>query len=560
MTSAFLKRQLGDVAAGHKKADLVIKNGLVPNVFTGEILKSDVAVAHGYICGLGSYSGERTIDAGGCYVCPGLIDAHYNIQSALATPREVIRQALRAGNTAFIADMHDIANVLGPEGLGYMLFETENAPFNAYFAAPPEVPAARGEGAGRSVSLHDIRQLACMPRIASLGDVCADAGQLEKLEAFGGKPVSGDLTALDKKQICALLAAGVSVCACDSAQQALELLRLGAYVRTGGSAGRVRQILEGLTKLGAPLERVMLASYDRAIGAIHDYGLTLSLLRAAVRAKIPPVTALAMATINTANAFGLRDIGAVAPGRYADIVIFDNLRDLRVQRVIFRGETVSEKGSLPDVCPLNGLPSLKRTVNMRYVLPEDIALDAGKRLRFLDIAPGGDTKLRMAALPEKDGMFIQTEEFAKLCVFDRYNASGRAGVCAVRGFGMKSGCIASSVSHDIHNVTAVCANDADLPPAIDAIAGMGGGLAVVSGGRVLASMPLPVAGLMSDRPFDEIDRDHRAVFAAAAELCKAAGFQPFEMLWRLTNPAAGEAYLTCAGFCDNRTRGRKRDA
>ncbi len=325
MISVFQKQQMIEAAMGRRPADLVITGGKIVNVFTGEIYKADIAVSGGLVCGIGKYRGERTVDAKGAYICPGLIDAHFHIESTRATPREVIRHALAHGNTAFIADPHEIANVLGLEGIGYMMFETENVPFGAYFSAPSCVPSSKHEDNGAVIGSADLEKLACLPRMVALGEmmdapaiISGGKSELDKIEAFGSKPVDGHITSGDEKMVNAYYAAGVmSNHECQSAEEAIAQLRIGAYVqvRQGSAARNAAGLLRGIKESGVSMRRVLLCTDDKHIEDIAERGLTVEPLRIAVAEGIDPVAAVKMATINAADAYGL-DISE--PSRRAD--------------------------------------------------------------------------------------------------------------------------------------------------------------------------------------------------------------------------------------------------
>ncbi|MGI5899282.1 MAG: adenine deaminase [Christensenellales bacterium] len=570
MISVFQKQRMIEVAMGKRPAELVITGGKIVNVFTGEIYEADIAVSGGLICGVGNYSGgktrgEKTLDAAGAYICPGLIDAHFHIESTRATPREVIRHALAHGNTAFIADPHEIANVLGLEGIGYMMFETENVPFGAYFAAPSCVPSSKHEDNGAVIGPADLEKLACLPRMVALGEmmdapavVLGGKSELEKIEAFGSKPVDGHITGTgakdDLKTLNAYFAAGImSNHECNDAQDAIAQLRLGAYVqvRQGSAAKNAAGLLAVIKESGVSLRRLLLCTDDKHIEDIAKRGLTVEPLRIAVEQGIDPVAAVQMATINAADAYGLRHIGAIAPGRYADLVFFSDLKDFNVEKVFYRGELVSENGSLPDVSPLNSSDYLRQTMKMRYVTEFDIKLKVGKMARIINLVPGELTTFETREkVPQISGIFKPDKKYAKLCVVERHKATGKIGLGIVKGFGISGGCIASTVAHDSHNFIAASDNDGDMLLAIDAVNRMGGGMAVVSGGEIKARMPLPIAGLMSDAPFEELKRQAEEIEAAARALGIPEGIEPFMNLSFLSLTAIGDIRLTARGLYD----------
>jgi len=557
----YLRQNIIDAAMGRKRAHTVLAGGSVVNVFTGEICEADVAIHDGYICGIGSYAGEKTIDARGAYICPGLIDEHFHIESTLATPREVIRHALAHGNTAFVADPHEIANVLGMEGVGYMLFETENVPFGAFFSAPSCVPCAPHEQNGAAIRAYDIEKLACLPRMVALGEMMDAAGvlsgdkrTLEKIEAFANKRVDGHFTLEDTRSLNAYFASSILTNhECTSPVQAIRQLRAGAYVqaRQGGAAQNAYALLKGLAEAGVPLDRVLLCTDDKHIEEIAERGLTREPLRLAVEAGIDPVRAVRMATLNAAQAYGLRELGAVAPGYLADLALFEDLTSFTPRMVLYHGQVVSRHGSLPDVLPLNCEASLRRTVRIKPLAPRDVELRAGRLARVINLVPHEIlTACTQEEVPRRNGLFAPNREYAKLCVVERHRASGSVGLGIVKGFQLEGGCIATSVSHDSHNLIAVADNDADLLCALDALAAAGGGMVVAAGGEVKALLPLPVAGLMTDAPFEEIRAGTGAVKAAARSLGVPEGVEPFMTLSFLSLTAIGDIRLTASGLYD----------
>jgi adenine deaminase len=549
-------------ARGEKSADLLIVDARLINVFNGEVEHRDIAVAGGRVVGFGAYDALETIDARGCYVAPGFIDPHVHIESAMLSVTEFARAVLPLGTTTVVADPHEIANVLGKRGLDYMLASSENQPMQFYFTLPSCVPATSMETSGAKLSADDLAPYLAHGRIPALaemmnypGVIHGDSQVLAKIEhaVRAGKRIDGHAPAVSGKELFAYLSAGISSDhECTTAVEAAEKLGAGMHimVREGTCARNLQALLPVITHRTAP--RMMWCTDDRHPHDLMGEGHIDSIVRAAIHAGLDPVTAIQMATIQPASYFGLRDKGAVAPGRSADLVFFSNMFDPVVEKVFCRGRLIAEEGRM--------LPSIERPASI--ALPPSMNLGRGPvdfsipaesgRIRVIDIVPD-QVVTRQAVLKAKisgeRAVSDPGRDLLKLAVVERHQGTGNVGRGFVRGFGLKKGALASSVAHDSHNIIVVGAGDADMAAACDAVVEMEGGLAVVEAGAVLARVPLPIAGLMSNEPLSAVKTQLDGVIQAAHHLGVVLR-DPFMALSFLALPVIPELKLTDLGLVD----------
>jgi adenine deaminase len=557
--------QLKDIirnSRGEQKADLLLKNGQVVNVFTGEIVRADVAVAGGLIIGVGEgYSALETIDLDGRFVCPGFIDGHLHIESTMLTPYQFARAVLPHGTTTVICDPHEIANVLGTSGVRYMLEASEGLPISIFIMAPSCVPATHLETAGATLSSDDIATLLDHPRVLGLAEMMNFPGVLlqipevlAKLEAAKkrGMPVDGHSPGLTGRDLQAYVAAGItSDHECTRPEEALEKLRAGMYlfIREGTAERNLADLLPVVTAENS--RRCILVSDDRHPDDLMDRGHMDHSLRLAVRKGLNPVTAIQMVTLNPAERFRLWDRGAIAPGYRADMVILNNLEDMQVEKVFTGGQLVADQGkTLPFTQPetVSGFNSMRIDAhNLDFAIPAK-----GSSARVIGVIEG-QIVTEMLELPVKiqDNMAVADVErnILKLAVIERHKGTGNVGLGFVRGIGLRRGAIASTVAHDSHNLIIVGTNDADMKLAAISVSEMGGGLVAVDNGQVKARLPLPVAGLMSGEPLESVRKEMDRLLSVARELGSPLD-NPFMTLSFLALPVIPALKLTDRGLVD----------
>ncbi|MDP2919802.1 MAG: adenine deaminase [Dehalococcoidia bacterium] len=550
------------VARGQAPADLVLKNALVVNVFNGEIEPGNVAVFDGYIAGIGGYTqAKEIIDLDHSYLLPGLINGHVHIESSMLDVGQYARAVVPRGTTALITDLHEIANVCGMEGIRYVLQSARDLPFDIFLMAPSCVPATHLETAGASLGLAEIQQLLTLPECLGLGEMMnypgvlfRDKTVLAKIAAARGKVVDGHAPGLSGKDLEAYISAGIySDHESIGFEEAREKLRRGMHImiREGSSEKNLEDLLP-LVK-NETFRRCMLVVDDRSCTDLLRDGDIDAVVRKAIHLGINPVRAIQMATINTAEYFRLEKLGAVAPGYYANLVVAANLASFPIDVVFYRGKLVGN-GRQPLFTASRTIEKrLNDTVRIKPFNREALRLKRrGETMPVIEVVPGQIvTRKRMEKVVVADG-FVQTDterDILKLVVVERHKATGNLGIGLVMGFGLQKGALASSIAHDSHNIVAVGTSDTDIFTAVKEIERMQGGLAVAADGKVIASLSLPVAGLLSDKPLETVANKLEKVEKAAAGLgCKLAS--PFSTLSFVALPVIPELRLTDLGMVD----------
>ncbi len=500
------------------------------NVFSGTVERADVALAGTRIAGVGSdYHAERTVELDGAWVLPGFIDAHVHIESSLVTPPEFARAVLARGTTTVVSDPHEIANVHGTAGIRFMLDASEGLPLSVFVMASSCVPATNMSTSGASLDADALAGLLDHPRVLGLAEVMNFPGVihgqpdvLEKIEAFAGRPVDGHAPGVRGRALNAYVAGGpASDHESTTAEEAEEKLRRGmwVFIREATNARNLDALLPMVTPANA--RRVALCTDDRQPPDLLDEGGIDSMIRRAVAAGITPVEAVRLATLNPAECFGLRDRGAVAPGRRADLIVADDLERLEIREVWAGGAKVAEAGRvLPWVSsPAPPVPEPSMAVRL-----EETAFRIPARkgdVRLIEAVPDQLVTGHRTVRPSvKDGEVVAdpSRDLLKIAVVERHTGSGRVGLGLVTGLGLARGAMAGTVAHDHHNLIVVGADDASMRTAALAVAEAGGGLAVAEGTEVLALLPLPVGGLMSSLPIEDVRAQLDDVVSAARRL------------------------------------------
>jgi adenine deaminase len=547
-----LSRRLA-VARGDEPADLVLRGGKVLSVFTREWLEVDVAVVDGWIAGLGNYEGRETIEAAGRWVVPGFIDAHMHLESSKLLVDEFARLVLPFGTTAVVADPHEIANVLGTDGVHWLLDATADLPLDVYFMASSCVPASQYESPRRELTPGDLASLLRRRRVIGLAEMMNFPGvisgapsELAKLAL--AEHVDGHAPGVLGRSLMAYAAAGIrSDHEAYTVEEGRERLRAGMWllIREGSAARNLHALLPLLAEYGPG--RIAFCTDDREPEHIADDGHVNSMVRDAVAFGIPPVAALICATHSGATWHGLEHLGAVAPGYRADLLVLPDLES-------FVPAIVLKDGRPPAEIPQADVPDwVRHTVRIGAFGPEQFRVPwTGGSARVIGIVPGQiitDSLVDEPAHRAGEAIADPKRDLAKIAVIERHLGTGRAGLGFVRGFGLERGAIASTVAHDAHNVVVVGMNDASMAAAVRRLANRGGGIVVVDGAEVLAELPLPVAGLLSDAPLDEVVAASRAVIEAARSLgCELEA--PFQHLAFLALSVIPSLKLTDRGLVD----------
>jgi adenine deaminase len=545
-------------------SDLVLKKGRVVNVFSGETLERDVAVHQGVIVGVGEeYTGAQEVDVQGRYIAPGMIDGHMHIESTMLIPSRLAASLLAHGTTAIVSDPHEIANVMGVEGIRFMLRESEALPLDVFFMASSCVPATSLETSGASLDQEALASLREEPRILGLAEMmnypdvlAGDEKVLAKLQLFRGRVIDGHAPSLSGYDLQAYCSAGIqSDHETSDLREAEEKLRAGMMImiREGTSAKNLEALVPLVTRKNS--RRFCLVTDDLHPEDLLEKGHLDHVLRKAVELGLDPLTALQMVTLNPAEYFRLSGRGAVAPGYRADLVVMENLEGFCVERVYKDGRLVCLHGTI-SAFPRNSeedLPSWP--IRIPPLSAETFGIrKQGARARIIEVIPGQIlTKERVEEVLSADGWVISDihKDVLKLMVLERHKGTGRVGRGLVRGFGLKKGALASSVAHDSHNLIAVGVENRDLLTAIEEVRRMGGGLVAAEGGRVLARAALEVGGLMSKEPLESLGRQIKTL-SRAAESLGCIQPEPFMALSFLSLPVIPELKLTDRGLVDVR--------
>jgi adenine deaminase len=518
------------IAAGRQPADLLLTNLKLVDVLAGEVYPTEVALAGGRVAGVGSgYQAAETLDLGGAYLAPGLIDAHVHVESAMVTPAEFARAVVPRGTTTVITDPHEIANVLGLEGIRFMLECAKGSPLSMLVMAPSCVPATGMETSGASLDAVDLASFQSSPWVLGLaevmnfpGVVAADEAVVAKLRAFRDKVIDGHAPGLGGRSLVAYAAAGIgSDHESTTVEEAREKLRLGltVFLREATNAHNLRALAPLVTAYNH--HRLCLCTDDRQPSDLLDQGHIDHLVRLAIAAGVEPLVALRMATFNTAQYFRLHDRGAVTPGRRADLIVFSDLAAPRPHLVFRRGRLAARDGAMLPVEGPRAVPRLRGTMSVDWDAVDLAVPAAGTRLRVIGVVANQLVTGHLteeATLVGGRAVADPGRDLLKMAVIERHRGSGAVGKGFVRGVGLARGALASSVAHDHHNLVVIGADDVSMLTAAHRAAALGGGLVVAEGEHVVAEVPLPLGGLMSDRPIEEVRTRLDAAIAAARAL------------------------------------------
>lgn len=548
------------VAKGEEQADLVIKNANIINVLSGDFHKDDVAIVGNRIVGIGKdYSGKEEIDIDGAYLSPSFIDGHVHIESSMVLPSEFARAVVPSGTTSVVADPHEIANVLGLQGISFIREASIDLPLDVFIMLPSCVPATNMETSGFELNNYELSVFIDKPWVLGIAEMMnfpgvlyRDKSVMDKILLGKGKRIDGHAPGLSGKDLCAYIAAGISSDhECTNTQEAKDKLRLGMHmmVREGTVAKDLDALLPAIQTHNS--RRCIFVTDDRSPKDLNDH--ISMMVRKAVEAGVAPITAIQMATINTAEYFRIPYLGAIAPGYKADMLVLENFSDFKPKLVFKSGKLAAKDGKLISDITQAHAPVIRGSVNVRWIEKDHFKIKAeSENVKTINIVPkqlltnGSIEKINVV-----DG-YAQSnteDDVLKIAVIERHRASGNIGIGFVKGFGLKSGAIASTVAHDSHNMIIIGSNDEDMYYAAVELVKSQGGKIVVENGKTLAHLPLPVAGLMSDQKLEYVIEKSVSLAQAAQEIgCELE--DPFLNMAFLSLPVIPELKITDKGLID----------
>lgn len=557
-----IKRRI-DLAAGRDKVELVLRNCKIVNVFNHKIVEGHIGIDSGKIIGIGDYVGHKEIDMNFKYVAPGLIDSHEHLESAMVTPAQMSRVVVPRGTTTIIADPHEIANVCGIEGIEFMMDSASKAPINVFFMLPSCVPATEFETSGAKLMAKDLEPLISRPNVLGLGELMDFPGVvngrddvIDKMMIAQHKIIDGHGPIIKEKDLNAYIINGIKTDhECGTLKEMEDRLDRGMYIaiREGSAARNLKTLIQGVTENNS--RRVTLCTDDKNPEDILKEGHIDYSVRKAISYGMDPITAIQMATINTAECYLLRDIGGIAPGYDADLIIIDELKAFNVLEVYKKGVKVAEDGKALFEVEETDTKTVVDTVNMKAVSQEDLQIKLNSDIvRVISVLPFSlvtERNIRKVNI-NADGHFEKHKhiDIVKLAVIERHNATGNIGLGLVENFKISGGAIASTIGHDSHNLIVIGDNDEDMLTAIKEVERLEGGIAVVQSGEV-HSLQLRIAGLMSDQPMEHVAEQLEVLLKIAhKKLHVNKKIDPFMTLSFLALPVIPDIKLTDKGLFD----------
>ncbi|WP_377887257.1 adenine deaminase [Alkalihalobacillus sp. R86527] len=550
-------------ASGKETADIVIKHAKILDVYNLRLITGDVAISDGKFAGIGEYEGRQIIDAKQKILVPSLIDAHVHIESAMVAPSQFARAVLPHGVTSVVTDPHEIGNVLGVEGISFMIEDSEQIPMDVFFMLPSCVPSTPFENAGSVLKAKELKPFYSHPRVLGLAEVMdypsvrnADPSMIEKLlDAHrNNKKIDGHAAGLTTDALNVYKSAGITTDhECVNAEEALERIQRGMYVliREGSVAKNLKQLLPAITAHNA--RHFMFCTDDKHLDDLISEGSVDHNVRLAIENGINPYLAIQMASLNVAECYGLNK-GAIAPGLDADFLLLNDLETFDIHHVYHGGKFVAEKGtaSFESNAPQY---EVRNTVHIPELSKESFSITVeNERANVIEIIPNQIVTKHLKVEVEKDteNKFIPSEEsdLMKLAVIERHHKTGNIGLGIVKGLGIKNGAIATTVGHDSHNIIVAGTNDEDIITAANLLSNIGGGLVVVKEGEIIGELPLPIAGLLSDRDYQTVNKGLSRLDTALRKVGAPEHFNPFLTLSFLSLPVIPELKLTDMGLFD----------
>lgn len=555
-------------ASKKEPADLVIKNGKVIDVFSGELLETDVAITDEMIIGLGDYEGKEIIDAQGRFISPALIDAHVHIESSLLTPGAFSDVLAAHGVTAAITDPHEIANVLGANGIRFMLERAQESSIDLYFMLPSSVPATSFEHNGATLEADDLEPLFQYDNVLGLAEVMdfpavlnADERMVAKLAMTQKHSwrIDGHAAGLNAQDINVYKAAGIRTDhECVNVDEAKDRLSRGLYVmiRQGTVAKDLPQLISLVNETNS--RRFLFCTDDKYPDDLIQEGSVDYNVRLAIKHGLDPITCIKMASLNAAECYGFREKGAIAPGYEANFLLLDDLNQFSIQQVYAHGKLVAEQGHTIQEHTNSSIGAEKHPLTWPKLSPSNFAIPLGsaQKAHVIEIIPNSlVTRDLVEKVSVKNGCFACSpdSDHLKLAVIERHNGLGTIGLAIVKGFEMKSGAMATTIAHDSHNLVVTGCSDADMIVAAERLREIDGGMVVVNDGKVLAELALPIAGLMTDTPAAKVAQTLKNLRQAATSLGVSESFNPFLTLSFLSLPVIPDLKLTDTGLFDVRS-------
>ena len=550
------------VAKGEKKAQLVLKNCSVVNVFNEKIEKGDIAIYDGIIVGVGKYNGDKEIDLKGQFVCPGFIDGHVHIESSMLTPPQFAKAVVPKGTTTIIADPHEITNVCGIDGIEYMLKSSDQLPMDVYIMLPSCVPATKFENSGAILLAKDLKPLLSYKRVLGLGEMMDYVGVVsgdevvhDKLNIAKNLVIDGHAPSLTLNELNAYIVSGIKTDhECVNVEEMEEKLSKGMYIhiREGSATKNLKDLISGVNS--SNLRRLIFCTDDKQSKDIKNDGHINFNVRLAIENGVKPIQAIKMATLNTAECYRLYDRGAIAPGYIADLLVLEDLKNIKVKQVYKNGKLVAKNNKAnfepKTIIDLKILNTVKLQENVKISFDIPIKSDRVKVIQIIE--HNVITKKVIRHVEIKDGLYQnnKNDDILKVAVIERHKLTGNVGLGLVEGYGLKNGAVALTIAHDSHNIIVIGDNDDDMQLAVSELHGVKGGMTICQNGRVLKTLKLEVAGLMTDTSIDQVEKTFSKMALIAKEKGVSQTLDPFLTLSFLSLPVIPELKLTDCGLFD----------